>query len=134
MNKLGGQFDFLGFSFKKIRGFIKDSVYIKFQPSKKSQTKLKETIRNIVKHRTSLPLDSLIKRVNPVLRGWYNYFQGVGYPKQVFFKMDWFVVARFYRWSKGLSQRSGKYFAQNSWAKLKATGLFLMQPTMKSPL
>ena len=72
------------------------SVYIKVQPSSKSQNKFKDAIRKIIKHPTCLKLDHLIIRVNPILRGWYNYFKGIGYPKQVFFKLDWFVIARFY--------------------------------------
>jgi len=85
---LGAQFNFLGFSFKKVKGYINKSVYIKFQPSGKSQKKLKDVIRNIIKHQTSHDLDLLISKVNTILRGWCNYFKGIGYPRQVFFKLD----------------------------------------------
>jgi RNA-directed DNA polymerase len=130
ISKMGSSFEFLGFSFKKIKGFYRDTVYVKIQPSKKSQEKLKNAIRDIVKHRTGRKLEQLIRKINPILRGWKNYFCKVGNPKQVFFMIDWFVVARFYRWYKRLSQRSGKYLTQNAWKKLKAKGLNLLQPTM----
>ena len=128
MRKLKSAFDFLGFSFKKVKGFRGRGQYVKVQPSKKSQAKLKETIRDIVKHRTSLKLGQLIAKVNPVLRGWHNYFKVVGYPRQVFFKMDWFVVGRFYRWSKKRSQRGSKYLTQDAWKKLRYEKLMFLQP------
>jgi len=128
MRILGSEFTFLGFTFKKVKGFIKGTQFIKIQPSKKSQIKFKEAIRKHIKHRTSLNLHQLINRVNPIIRGWGNYFRGTGYPRQVFFKMDWFVVARFYKWSTKLSQRKGKYLAQDAWRKLAANGLIYLQP------
>ena len=101
---------------------------MKIQPSKKSQRKFKEAIRQIVKHRTSRTLDELINKVNPIIRGWHNYFHVIGYPRQVFFKMDWFIVARFYRWSQRLSQRRCKHLTQDAWRTLRLSGLIYLQP------
>lgn len=107
MSKQRSEFDFLGYNFKKVPCFWRNGHwYLKVQPSKKSQMKFKETIRKVVKHRTSKTLEQLIDEVNPIILGWDNYFSQCGYPQRVFFKMDWFVVGRFYRWSKRLSQRS----------------------------
>jgi RNA-directed DNA polymerase len=128
MTVSGAAFDFLGFSFKRVRGYYGDSEYIKLQPSKASMAHFKDRIRQIVKHRTSLTLAQLIARVNPIIRGWHNYFAVVGYPRAVFFKLDWFVVARFYRWSRRLSQRAGKRLAQNVWKVLRQAGLHYLQP------
>lgn len=103
------EFDFLGFTFKMVASQRpKGSPYLRVEPSKKSQHRFKATIREIVKHRTSLTLSQLIAKVNPIVRGWRNYFNSCGYPCRVFFRMDWFVVARFYRWAKRLSQRRSK--------------------------
>lgn len=129
MNRVGNEFDFLGFTFKYVVGFFRYSNYIKIYPSKKSQKKYKDKLRGIVKHRTSLTLDKLVLRVNQVVRGWKNYFGKVGYPRQVFFKMDWFLVARFYRWSRSRSQRRSLYLAQDAWEKLYKAGLVYLQPT-----
>ncbi len=46
---------------------------MKIQPSKKSQKKFKDAIRDIVKHCTSRTIDELIAKVNPIIRGWHNY-------------------------------------------------------------
>lgn len=128
MSVRGAAFEFLGFSIKRVRGYYGGKEYIKIQPSKASMAHFKEKIRLIVKHRTSLTLVQLIDRVNPIIRGWRNYFAGVGYPRAVFFKLDWFVCARFYRWSRRLSQRAGKRLAQNAWEVLRKAGLQFLQP------
>jgi len=128
MSVRGAEFDFLGFSFKRIRGYYGGREYIKIQPAKSSMAQFKDKIRQLVKHRTSLTLGQLIDRVNPIIRGWRNYFASAGYPRAVFFKLDWFVCARFYRWSRRLSQRAGKRLAQNAWEVLRQAGLQFLQP------
>jgi group II intron reverse transcriptase/maturase len=127
--KMGSQFNFLGFSFKRVKSHYGKGSYIKIQPSEKSQKKYKEELRNIVKHRTSQTMDVLIARVNRINRGWKNYFSKVGYPREVYFKLDWFVVGRFYRWSQSRSQRGSKYLTQDAWGKLKLAGYQPLQPT-----
>ena len=118
------EFDFLGFTFKRVQCFWnKGRCYVKVQPSKKSQKKFKDKIRDIVKHRTSKTLEELIIEINPIIAGWRNYFVRCGYPKQIFFKMDWFVVGRFYRWAGRLSQRSSKCLTPDTWKILKKNGL-----------
>jgi group II intron reverse transcriptase/maturase len=128
MSKEGQEFDFLGFNFKRVRSFYGKSTYIEIAPSKKSQKKFKEAIREIVKHRTSATSEVLVARVNRITRGWKNYFGKVGYPRKIFFKLDWFVVARFYRWSRNRSQRKSRYLAQDAWRKLRVAGLVYLQP------
>lgn len=128
MSKEGSEFDFLGVNFKRVKGFYRGKCYIKLQPSKKSQEKLKNTLRDIVKHRTSSTLEVLVSRVNRVLIGWKSYFGQIGYPRQVFFKMDWFLVGRFYRWSRSRSQRRSLYLSRDTWSKLHKAGLVFLQP------
>lgn len=134
MSELGAGFDFLGFNLRRVTGFYRHTRYVKIQPSPKSQRKFKEAIRQIVKHRTSRTLDELIAMVNPIIRGWFNYFREIGYPRQVFFKMDWFVVGRFYRWAKRLSQRKGKRLTRGAWRILRIQGLMFLQPVQANPV
>ena len=126
MSRPWAEFDFLGFNFKIVPCFRRRGHWcLEVKPSRKSQMKFKNTIRGIVKHRTSRNLEELIAAVNPVIRGWRNYFSQCGYPKRVFFKMDWFVVARFYRWSRRLSQRRSKCLAPDALKILAKNGLEL---------
>jgi len=129
------KFDFLGFSFTMVASrWPKAAPYLRVQPSKKSQARFKDAIREIVKHRTSLTLPELIGKVNPIVRGWKNYFRSCGYPSRIFFKMDWFLVARFYRWAGRLSQRRSKCLAPDPLRKLIASGLELFKPPLPSPV
>ena len=68
-------------------------------------------------------LPQLIAEVNPIIRGWKNYFAQCGYPQKVFFVMDWFVIDRFYRWAKRLSQRGSKCLIPGMWKILWKKGL-----------
>ncbi len=134
MRQAKAEFDFLGFTFKMIPSRWKNGrPYLWVGPSKKSQMRFKEAIRDIVKHRTSLTLSQLIAKVNPIVRGWRNYFSSCGYPGRIFFMMDWFVVARFYRWARRLSQRRCKCLTPDPWKKLTRTGLELFRPLRPSP-
>lgn len=120
-------FDFLGFNFQWVKGYYRDTYHLKLQPSKKSQKRFKDKIRAIVCHRNPQVLQILITRTNHLVRGWKQYFGAVGYPRKVFFKLDWFTVARFYRWSRSRSQRRSVYLAQDAWKKLDKAGLVFLQ-------
>ncbi len=135
MRKQKAEFGFLGFTFKMVASrWSKSGPYLRVQPSTKSQQRFKAAIRDIVKHRTSLTLSELIAKVNPIVRGWRNYFNSCGYPNPIFFKMDWFVVARFYRWAKRLSQRRSKCLTPDPLKKLIQAGLELFRPPRLSPV
>ncbi|MBF0433531.1 MAG: group II intron reverse transcriptase/maturase [Fibrobacteria bacterium] len=135
MSKQLAEIDFLGFNFKQVPCFWKKGRwYLKVQPSKKSQKKFRDKIRTIVKHRTSKTMEELIAEINPVIKGWKNYFAQCGYPKQVFFKMDWFVVGRFYGWAKRLSQRNSKCLTPDAWEILKKNGLEFFVVTKTAPV
>jgi RNA-directed DNA polymerase len=60
-----GGFDFLGYHFE--RGWK--------WPRKKSLKKLKETIRSKTKRCNGHSLSAIITQINPVLRGWFEYFK-----------------------------------------------------------
>lgn len=129
------EFDFLGFTFKMVASrWSKSRTYLRVQPSKKSQKRFKAAIRDIVKHRTSLTLSELIAKVNPIVRGWRNYFKSCGYPNHIFFKMGWFVVGRFYRWARRLSQRRSKCLTPDPLKKLIQEGLELFGPSRLRPV
>jgi len=135
MRKQDAEFDFLGFTFKLVASrWSKSGPYLQVHPSKKSQQRFRAAIRDIVKHRTSLTLSQIIAEVNPIVRGWRNYFNSCGYPKRTFFKMDWFIVARFYRWARRLSQRRSKCLAPDPLKKLIEKGPELFMPPPLSPV
>jgi len=68
-------FDFLGYSFKRApnRGKTKMATY--FWPSQKAERSVKEKIRKITNPARPIKIEWIIKELNPVLRGWVNYFK-----------------------------------------------------------
>jgi RNA-directed DNA polymerase len=60
-----GGFDFLGYHFERGQKW----------PRKKSQQRLKEKLRAYTRRNNGQSLDSIISQINPILRGWYNYFR-----------------------------------------------------------
>ncbi len=68
-------------------------------PSKKSMTSIKDKVRSLTrrgKHRT---LADLLRRLNPVLRGWCNYFRH-GVSARTFSYVDHFAFWRIVGWLK----------------------------------
>jgi RNA-directed DNA polymerase len=60
-----GGFDFLGYHFERGQKW----------PRKKSQQRLKEKLRADTRRNNGQSLDCIISQINPILRGWYNYFR-----------------------------------------------------------
>ncbi len=93
-------FDFLGFNLRKYDG----KLIIK--PSKASFTHIKERVREIVLSKgKALAQDVLIGRLNPVVRGWCNYFSKVC-SKKTFSALHDYIFAVLRRWATRRHSRS----------------------------
>ncbi len=83
MRQAKAEFDFLGFTFRMIPSrWPKGRAYLWVGPSKKSQRRFKEAIREIVKHRTSFTLIELIDKAD--CSGMAELFQGMWIPEPDF--------------------------------------------------
>ena len=89
-------FDFLGLTFR----FGKTSAAakrLKFNcyrwPRRKAVESLREKIRQKIGRRYYLSLQELIREINPILRGWFNYFK-VAQSERHFYRLDRFVMNR----------------------------------------
>ncbi len=125
-NKAG--FDFLGFNIRQFKagkytsGINTHGETLGFStiitPSKESQkahyTKIKELIN---KHKAQSQA-ILIKNLNPIIRGWCNYFS-IGCPAKVFYRMDYLIYWKLRRWAKRKHPNKGGYWISNRyWQKL----------------
>ena len=66
-------FGFLGFYFRRIRsgrGVRRAS----FTPKLKKRTALLRKLKDVFRRHQSQPVDRVISLINPILRGWVNYF------------------------------------------------------------
>jgi len=87
-------FDFLGFHFHKMKSKTSGKMSPYIWPSQKSMKNVKAQIRILTdrSQRCKLP-EEIITRMNPVIRGWRNYFR-VGNSTKRFQTLDAFISKR----------------------------------------
>lgn len=96
-------FDFLGFNIRKYKGkFL-------ITPSKESQKKFQRKINEIVNSHKTIPQESLIRLLNPIITGSANYYQHVVSGK-VFQKMDFHIYQKLLQWSLRRHPAKGKWW------------------------
>jgi len=84
----GESFGFLGFDFRRVRA-LSGARRPQFTPKLKKRTALVSKLRDIFRRFQSQPVDRVIELINPILRGWVNYF-AVGHSSRCFsFVQDW---------------------------------------------
>ena len=104
-------FNFLGFTFRKyprlgIRNPKDIGDYTMLvTPEKEKIQNLRVSVKAAIKRCTALPQDTLVKLLNPILRGWGNYYRYAN-SKVSFNKVDHYVYHRLMRW--GNRRHNGK--------------------------
>jgi len=91
-------FDFLGFRIQRRRKKGeggKRAVYT--IPSKKALASVMDKVRKLTRRELHLTLADLLRRLNPVIRGWCNYFRH-GVSKRTFSYLDHYAFWRVVTW------------------------------------
>ena len=102
-------FDFLGQNIRKYRG----KLIIK--PSKTSIKSFLKKIRGIIKANKSAKQETLIRQLNPVIRGWVNYHRYV-VSSEVFGYVDYQIYKCLWQWAKRRHKNKGrKWIADKYW-------------------
>src|SRR5258705_9490282 len=84
----GESFGFLGFDFPYLRS-RRGALRHHFTPKLKKRTALMRELKAVFRRYRSQPIEQVINLINPVLRGWANYF-AVGHSSECFsFIKDW---------------------------------------------
>jgi RNA-directed DNA polymerase len=84
----GDSFGFLGFEFRRILS-RKGAWRPNYTPKLKKRTALLGKLRDVFQRYASQPVGRVIEVINPILRGWVNYF-AVGHSSRCFsFIKDW---------------------------------------------
>jgi len=78
----GESFGFRGFDFRRVRT-RKGSWRAHYTPKLKKRTALMRTIKDVFRRYHSQPVTRVVELINPVLRGWVNYF-AVGHSSRCF--------------------------------------------------
>jgi RNA-directed DNA polymerase len=84
----GESFGFLGFDFRRTHS-IKRVWRPHYTPKLKKRTALLQKLKEVFRKHQSQPVDRVVALINPILRGWVNYF-AVGNSSQCFsYVQDW---------------------------------------------
>src|SRR5438270_13347966 len=88
--------DFLGFNVRHYRApkTSKSGYKLLIKPSKESVGKLKDRLRKEWMKLKGRNIVAVLKRLNPILRGWANYFR-IGVSKKTFGEIDRWIFNRF---------------------------------------
>ena len=80
--KKGESFTFLGFEYRRVLS-LQRKWRPYYAPKLKKRTELFENLRAIFRQHVSWPVEKVIEKINPILRGWVNYFR-VGHSRRCF--------------------------------------------------
>src|SRR5713101_3426574 len=119
----GEKFSFLGFEFRRILS-RNQKWRPHFAPKLKKRTALFAKLREIFRRFTSRPVGRVIELINPILRGWVNYF-AVGHSSQCFSMIEDWVEKKVRRHLMRARQRKG--FGWKRWSSkwlYETLGLF----------
>jgi RNA-directed DNA polymerase len=133
-------FDFLGFHVRQYKSAkAKTGWKLLIKPSKKSVAKIREKLKALWLRYTGAPIQALIKAMNPLIRGWANYFR-VGVSSTAFRSLNHWMYIREHRYAKRRHPNKSSYWRKRKyWGKLnrsrntrwvfgdKATGRHLLQ-------
>ncbi|MFJ1259370.1 group II intron reverse transcriptase/maturase [Cupriavidus sp. CuC1] len=110
----GESFGFLGFDFRRLRSVERQVWRAHYTPKLKKRTALLRKLKEVFRRYQSQPVDRVVQLINPVLRGWVNYF-AVGHSSECFgFIKDW--VEKKVRRHLGRSRNRGG-FGWQKWSR-----------------
>jgi len=87
--KKGESFTFLGFEYRRILS-LRRKWRPYYAPKLKKRTALLEKLREIFRQHVSWPVEIVIAKINPILRGWVNYFR-IGHSSSCFYMVKRWV-------------------------------------------
>ena len=88
LNQKDESFGFLGFEFRKALT-LRGKQGVRMEPKMKARTSLLHKLKDIFRSFKSQPVARVIVLINPILRGWVNYFR-VGHSSRCFgYVRDW---------------------------------------------
>lgn len=113
-------FDFLGFNIRHYKSSLAKSGWkVLIKPSKKSVQKVRENLR--AEWRTlqgAMNVQGILKRLNPIIRGWANYFR-TAVASHTFHSLDHWMWQRQVRYTKRKHPNKPWHWKKNRyWGKL----------------
>jgi RNA-directed DNA polymerase len=111
--KQGDSFTFLGFEYRRVLS-LKRKWRPYYAPKLKKRTALFEKLREVFRQHVSWPAKKVIEKINPILRGWVNYFR-VGHSSHCFGMVKHWVETKIRRHL--MRARGRKGFGWERWSR-----------------
>ena len=106
-------FSFLGFDYRRVKT-RRGAWGVRVTPRMKARTALLRELKEVFRRHQSQPIDRVIYLINPILRGWVNYFR-VGNSSECFgYVKDW-LAKKIRRHLMRARKRRG--FGWNRWSR-----------------
>ena len=116
-------FSFLGFDYRRVK--TRRGVWgVRVTPRMKARTSLLQELKDVFRRHQSQPVDRVIYLINPILRGWVNYFRVGNSSECLGYIKDW-VEKKIRRHLMRARKRRG--FGWNRWSRAwfyETLGLF----------
>lgn len=112
-------FDFLGFNIRHYQVTNTATGWkLLIKPSKESMQKIRDKLRQVWQQHKSQNVDALIGKLNPIIRGWANYFR-IGVFFEAFSSLDNWMHHREKRYAlKMHPNKTDEWRNQRYWGKL----------------
>ncbi len=115
-------FDFLGFNIRHYRDDSRKSGYkLLIKPSKESIKDIKTKLKEVWLKYCAFDVKTLVSKLNPIIRGWANYFR-VGVSRKVFEELDYWMHKRARRYAKRMHPDKN-----DAWRKKRYFGKFNLE-------
>jgi RNA-directed DNA polymerase len=135
VNLAGGEegFDFLGFHLRMVKSRRYGKYFCQRWPSRAALARVRAAVKAITASRSRLkcPIQVLVRELNPVLRGWDNYFRWGNSTRQ-FSRIDSYVHERLALFDSKKHQKSGRRWGRvhtNAW--LQSLGVYHLHGTIR---
>jgi len=106
-------FAFLGFEFRWLPSKRTGRCFACMTPRPKKVTAVLRKLRDTLRYSRHLPMQAAVAQLNPILRGWVNYFQ-VGHSSQAFSKVKYHAERKVRRFAAKKAKRRG--FGWKRWS------------------
>ncbi|WP_372364581.1 group II intron reverse transcriptase/maturase [Candidatus Uabimicrobium sp. HlEnr_7] len=124
-------FDFLGFNVRQYKSKRQRGFKTLIKPSKEAISRHLRKIRDIFRKNKHASQEDLIRRLNPLIRGWANY-HSTGVSSEIFSKLDNLMWEKLSGWAKRKHPKTGwrktinKYF-RDGWRFKTREGVSLLK-------
>ncbi len=112
-------FDFLGWNFRRYDTTTRSKGKITLiKPSKESIQSFKNTLKEKFIELKGENQESVITKLNPIIRGWANYHKSAA-SKETFSKLDNYIFGKLVKWAKRThSGKSWEWISKRYWGNL----------------